>query len=302
MSLDYELVNEVASELNVSEAFVEKDWYAVQALKAIAENQSDAIETIFSGGTSLSKGYGIIKRFSEDLDFRCLYKSTNNTSASKRIRRTYRENIIHDIGAIKTFSFEPSSLKTGSNYFKFPLGYPRQSAEHSSLRPHLEIEFSFTQARLPTALMPIQSFVSKYIEDSPVAEILCLSPIEISADKLSALTWRILKRDRQLINDDPTIIRHLHDLSSLHALLDSHTSDFIDTAYNSFATDQMKGSRNTNTDFSTSMANAINLLKSDALYKKEYQQFAKAMSYAPDNEQIEFDQAITSLEAISKLF
>jgi len=50
MSLDYGVIGEIAAELGVAPAFVEKDWYSVQVLKTIAEYQSDTISTIFSGG------------------------------------------------------------------------------------------------------------------------------------------------------------------------------------------------------------------------------------------------------------
>jgi len=43
MSLDIEVVNEIAAEMGVDLAFVEKDWYSVQVLKAISEFQSDTI-------------------------------------------------------------------------------------------------------------------------------------------------------------------------------------------------------------------------------------------------------------------
>jgi len=71
MFLDPEAVRDIASELGIDPAFVEKDWYSVLVLKAVAEHQSDSIQTLFAGGTSLSKAHGLIQRFSEDLDFRC---------------------------------------------------------------------------------------------------------------------------------------------------------------------------------------------------------------------------------------
>lgn len=43
----------------------------------------------------------------------------------------------------------------------------------------------------------------------------CVDPVETAADKLSALAWRVLARDRTRARDDPTIIRHLHDLAAL---------------------------------------------------------------------------------------
>lgn len=48
-------------------AIIEKDYYVTEALRAIAvSNINDII--IFKGGTSLSKGWNLIQRFSEDID------------------------------------------------------------------------------------------------------------------------------------------------------------------------------------------------------------------------------------------
>jgi len=89
MSLNLEIVNEIAAELGIDPAFVEKDWYSVQVLSAISAHQSDTICTVFSVGTSLSKGYGLLKRFSEDLDFRCRYL----VEGSGHKKRKYAVNI-----------------------------------------------------------------------------------------------------------------------------------------------------------------------------------------------------------------
>lgn len=48
-------------------AAAEKDWWVVQAL-AILFNSSIGKHTVFKGGTSLSKAWGLIDRFSEDID------------------------------------------------------------------------------------------------------------------------------------------------------------------------------------------------------------------------------------------
>lgn len=47
-------------------AIIEKDYYVTEALRIIAAN--DGEKTIFKGGTSLSKGWDLIERFSEDVD------------------------------------------------------------------------------------------------------------------------------------------------------------------------------------------------------------------------------------------
>ena len=50
--------------------FFEKDWYTTQVLKSLSEVDDSRFGLVFSGGTSLSKGYGLIDRFSEDIDFK----------------------------------------------------------------------------------------------------------------------------------------------------------------------------------------------------------------------------------------
>jgi predicted nucleotidyltransferase component of viral defense system len=43
------------------EAFIEKDYFATEALRLIANAAGDKV--IFKGGTSLSKGWNLIERF-----------------------------------------------------------------------------------------------------------------------------------------------------------------------------------------------------------------------------------------------
>src|SRR5262245_16390882 len=48
------------------EAIIEKDYYVTEALRIIAAAAGDKV--IFKGGTSLSKGWNLVQRFSEDCD------------------------------------------------------------------------------------------------------------------------------------------------------------------------------------------------------------------------------------------
>ena len=54
----------------------------------------------------------------------------------------------------------------------------------------------------------------------PVASFVATAPkaapeVESAADKLSALAWRILDRVRGGPYDDPSVVRHIHDLAIL---------------------------------------------------------------------------------------
>jgi len=55
-----------AEHFDLSEQFVEKDYYVTEILRVVSDRLGD--RAMFKGGTSLSKGWGLISRFSEDID------------------------------------------------------------------------------------------------------------------------------------------------------------------------------------------------------------------------------------------
>ncbi len=63
-----EIFRETASVANITEAVIEKDFWVCWALYLIFSNEMLSRQVLFKGGTSLSKCYGLIERFSEDID------------------------------------------------------------------------------------------------------------------------------------------------------------------------------------------------------------------------------------------
>lgn len=57
-----------ASKIGMNEAIVEKDFWVCWMLEILFHHCDYSDHLSFKGGTSLSKGYGIIERFSEDID------------------------------------------------------------------------------------------------------------------------------------------------------------------------------------------------------------------------------------------
>lgn len=296
-----ETINEIAIELGVDPSFIEKDWYAVKVIEVIAGLSSDSsITPIFCGGTSLSKAYGLLKRFSEDLDFRGQY--TTGGLRNKAAHRAFRNEVLGAVATVDSIEFSEADMVVGGNYFKIPLKYPRQFHTPSALRPELKLEFSFTQPQRESEVRPISSFIAEFSGANPEARIMCLSSIETAADKLSALIWRVLKRDRKAENDDPSLIRHLHDLSPLLNIIEDDKEVFVDTARVSFDGDMRTGARRVEKNLSEAAKDTLNVLRRDDEYKREYERFVAGMSYADAEEIVLFELALDHLEAIIGLF
>jgi len=73
-----------ADQMQIPAIFVEKDYWVTYALYTIF-NDKIGSDTVFKGGTALSKCYNIIERFSEDIDLVVLRREgeSNNKLTTK---------------------------------------------------------------------------------------------------------------------------------------------------------------------------------------------------------------------------
>lgn len=77
-----------AQHMKIREVYVEKDYWVTFLLKRITAAPNNH-RVVFKGGTSLSKAYGLIKRFSEDVDLAIIREEAmNNTAVENFIRET----------------------------------------------------------------------------------------------------------------------------------------------------------------------------------------------------------------------
>ena len=63
-----EILNQASNSSELPAIAIEKDWWVTLALKASFDFKYSS-HIVFKGGTSLSKGWNLIERFSEDIDF-----------------------------------------------------------------------------------------------------------------------------------------------------------------------------------------------------------------------------------------
>jgi len=63
-----DILTEAAARLGIKPAIIEKDFWVCVVLKLLFQKSRFAQSLVLKGGTSLSKAYGLIERFSEDID------------------------------------------------------------------------------------------------------------------------------------------------------------------------------------------------------------------------------------------
>ena len=220
-SILIEKLQALSEELAIDPAFLEKDWYATHALQLLQETTDTTFECIFSGGTCLSKAYHLIKRFSEDLDFR-----VQGAGISSRLaRREFVTRLVKTLEKSKLFSCIDVKKEDQSRRVVLSLTYSHGFLMNQSLRPHLKLELVFRPVLFPIQKKGVNSLLGCYSSDfSNEFPISCISPIETAAEKCSALLWRTVYTDTK--DFDPTLMRHLYDLAALKNILVENNTVF----------------------------------------------------------------------------
>lgn len=287
---------EIALLNGIESAFIEKDWFVTQVVAALAAFRYEGFEFIFTGGTALSKAHNLIKRFSEDVDFRVI--APQNQQKPKRLSEFKNAVLAHLRKS--GFAIEDAQV-TASNhnrYIGFAFDYPSYFPQDKALRPHVQIEISVRTPQYPAIPLPVSSFVNTAYSRTPeVDRIGCISPVESAADKLSALAWRIPDRVRGNEKDDPSLVRHLHDLALLksQALADENFPDLVTAA---MQVDDRRAASLSGLSIGEKFMRMLERLDTDAVYAAEYDTFVKGVSYAAEGEFPDFATAMQAVRAL----
>jgi hypothetical protein len=300
--LDRHFVEAVAQRLRADPGLIEKDWHVTRALEVLAAFDHGGSVPAFAGGTSLSKGWGLIKRFSEDIDFKVAMPARVSRSQEKKARSVYRERVLGGLTAAG-FVFGDNVLKRDeSSFFSASLFYPALFDTGPGLRPHIRIEMSLREPALPPIARPITSMIGAAQGNPPeITAFLCVDPVETAADKLSALAWRVRARRRGSDKDDPTIVRHVHDLAALKPHV-AASGDFRTLVRKAMAADKGRGGEATVfADPALLFAGMLDRLATDPLWASEYQDYVDAVSFAPPDERCGFDAALAAVRDLVAL-
>ena len=286
-------------ETGMRPSFLEKDWYNVQLIKHIIAFSSDRnVHITFTGGTSLLKGHNLIQRFSEDLDF---IITPSNESMPRSGRRTYRRGLVTLINTDKRFRIKPDAVRSRneSRFFSMRIGYDAIFPS-DNLRPFLKVDMRFDKNSLPVSVCPITSFIPQAQNGQPETKIACRSPVETAADKIAALSWRVLAREHDTEYwYDTTTIRHLYDLAALYQVVKGDLVTFTDHARRVLGTDQHR-LQSVDMSADTLLKQAAELLTQQKRYATEYADYARNVSFADESDQIAFSDALGRFQDIAR--
>lgn len=283
---------------NVTPFELEKDWHVTRVLAFLSQLNRPGFEIVFSGGTALSKAHGLLQRFSEDVDFRVIAEGSPKRGALSAFKHAVVATLRDGGFPIRE---EAVRARDGNRFFAVDIDYVSHFEPAAGLRPHIQVEMAVQSPELPVLHLPVQSLIGKLMKQAPeVARIACMAPVENAADKLSALTWRIPERVRGAADDDPAVVRHIHDLAMLETIAAGDTR-FPGLALAAMRHDLIRPKdREAFAALSSAekFARLLDTLAQDAEYRKEYDLFVRGVSYAPEGTAPDFPAALKALKRL----
>ena len=299
MKPDKEIFERISASVGRDVALLEKDYYVVQVIKKLSELQFDNGRLLFGGGTSLFKGHKVINRFSEDIDFRFVSEAPLNRNQKSKIKH----KITEFLEALPDFTFhETPRAQNGNTKIDYRLKYPQaDSSPRDGLRPYIRLEVFFAGVNYPAVSRSIGSLYNEYAGAVPEVEFSCVALEDTAIDKVSAFLWRVLSRDRTVplgtLHNDPTIIRHLHDIALLKGRI------VIEGKFKRLLTETLKNDMQNRAHQEVSLREAFGkvaeLLSTDRRYRQEYRQYVDSVSLDPDNKRLSFDAALKVFEELA---
>ncbi len=285
---------------------VEKDLHVVKVIATLAAIDASPFTLVFAGGTALARAHKIVRRMSEDVDFKIVPKPSTpvGRSALHRMRSALREQVTAAL-LVAGFLFDPKDpaqvrSRNQSSYTIYQLPYVPSAEAGKELRPTIQVELTYAPLRRLPVTLPVSSFVSEAASRKPeVSAIPCVALTETAAEKLVALTRRIAMELAGASRDpDPSLVRHIYDL---HVMRDHVDVSAVSALARDIAVEDASEFGNQypqyQADITGETRKALEALRINPVYRTRYEDFVAAMVYG---ERPEFDEALATVTNLAQ--
>ena len=225
-----------AQELAIPTEFVEKDYWICQILQSLSRHKQQE-RIVWKGGTSLSKAYGLIKRFSSDVDFAVLLDGLSQNQQKKLVARIGRD-ITVDLEELDV----PEGTIKNSRFRKTYHGYTSVIEQRKDslnfLGNHVIVEINTYGNPCPYVRRRIKPFITEMMERRALNSMirdLDMEPFELNVlDKRRTLCEKVVSLIRFSFDDDAVAgvtskIRHFYDLYYL--MRDKDCVEYCDSQF-----------------------------------------------------------------------
>ena len=279
-----EIIETVAREFGRSEQMVEKDTIQSMFLFELAKSE---LPFVFKGGTSLSKVYNLIDRFSEDIDLSMNRRPTQ----SERVKS--KELIIEIAENLGLMLSNQEEIKSRYDYNKYVFKY---DSLFSLIPLEIIIETSYYQSVYPVDKHIVGSFVGRFCLDRNIVLPIPFEAAEVMMNVQSVERTFVDKVfavcDYKIQNMQDRDSRHLYDICKL--LREVELNEKLDKLIDMVRDDRMQSKNNPSAQLEYIIPDMLKEIIRSRFYEPDYKNVTQKLLY----EDISYDYAIENGIAI----
>ncbi|MCT4643633.1 MAG: nucleotidyl transferase AbiEii/AbiGii toxin family protein [Carboxylicivirga sp.] len=307
----------IGNNIGIPASAVEKDWWVVLTLALIQELKA-APHIVFKGGTSLSKAWNIIERFSEDIDL-ALDKTflgieeCTTVKQVKKLRSATRKYIYNSFipelqDRFKEVGFADVKVELyeeeGENLepVQILVKYNTCTSASSYTKPEVKIEIGSRSLREPFTNREFSSLVGEHYKDKPFADapitVPCVNPERTFLEKLFLLHEEFQKPENEIRVD--RLSRHLYDIEMLMRTEYAEIALANIELYNEIIEHRSIYTKISSIDYNEHQPKTLNPLPPDAVidnWRKDYQQMQEEMIYG---DSLSFDKLLEQIKELKE--
>lgn len=225
-----------SAELGIPQKFVEKDYWICQILQRLSR-MPQAERTVWKGGTSLTKGYGIIQRFSSDVDLAIIGEGLSNNQQKKLVLHLGKDTTI-DLEETEEFGESIKNSRFRKTYHSYPSVIDRTDTSLDFLGNYVIVEINTYGNPYPFVRQFVKPFITEMMEKRQLEDLIAqldMAPFELNVlDKRRTMCEKVVSLLRFSFEEDPVAgltskVRHFYDLHFL--MKDKECHEYLDSSF-----------------------------------------------------------------------
>ncbi|WP_418253674.1 nucleotidyl transferase AbiEii/AbiGii toxin family protein [Gordonibacter urolithinfaciens] len=279
-------VRATTNALGLSEGYVLKDYYAVTMLREVTQRNPDLI---FKGGTCLSKCYGIIQRFSEDVDLGIPYEH-----ATEGMRKRIKKAVVESAEQLGLEIPNLGETRSRREYNRYEVDLPATD-------DMLIFETAVMTPASPYQERPIQTFIGQFASERSQGEFIGQYGLEQFTVKANSLDRTLVDKTFALCDyylmGGHSIYRQSRHIYDLFKLLDHvHLDESLLSLFSKVRAQREPSERCPSAKSGVDLAMLLGEIALKDVYRNDYVNVTMPLLY----ESIPYESAVASIHRIEE--
>jgi len=288
-----DIIEQVAEDTGRAVAIIEKDYYVTMLLRLLSKKLSNVV---FKGGTSLSKGFKVINRFSEDIDI--TFDEHIGEARRKKLKNDIIKGISEELNLpILNWSETQSDRDYNAYYFSYDSVV---GLENDNMLSSVKLETALGSYAFPTETIQLGNYIGNFLKKKNRNDLIEQFMLDEFEMKLQSIDRTYIDKifalcDYYMQGKSKRYSRHLYDIYKLSEKI-SFGRSFV-TLYKEIREHRKKMKICPSAKDNVDIPSLINEFCENNFYKDDYQTITNYFS----DDYVSYEDVVDQMKKIGKI-